>query len=478
MSKTLRRSILLCIAIALCFGGYAYWRVHEDRLAEEEWAQYASEARARKVKLTVEEIFVPPFIKDEDNYAASPLWKRAIAGEEMQNIVPFLPLKKKTPTWGSARDQAILAEARKQMIAKKWIAKDDPAQSDAEAVIAGLHGFQPAFEELRSLRERSASWYPVEWARGIGVTFPHLTVMKSLGEALVLQALAERELGRREEAFERLTDLFRMAESLDSAPSLIPVLTSNALERQALAEFQSGMAQGEWNDVQLTTLQKRLSPKDPLARQKAALESERAMHNTFFNGLIPHLIGKMFVPRPLGGMPEWVGRKGGHWWRHNQIWLNRVFDTEIASFGLENASWRWDENGSQIAADSLAEEGKQYTVARMALPDFRSFRGRTLFSQTALQMGVIACALERFKVGEGKYPQQLQELVPRFLEQLPRDPHGKGSTYRYSPSESRYVLYSLGQDQDDDGGRGEIFGAETLENLPDWAWSATESNRQ
>ncbi len=64
-------------------------------------------------------------------------------------------------------------------------------------------------------------------------------------------------------------------------------------------------------------------------------------------------------------------------------------------------------------------------------------------------------ALEAYSAREGRYPDDLEELVPRELPALLLDPWADGSPLRYSPPagnpEGR-ILYSIGPDRSDQRG--------------------------
>ena len=61
----------------------------------------------------------------------------------------------------------------------------------------------------------------------------------------------------------------------------------------------------------------------------------------------------------------------------------------------------------------------------------------------------IAIALRQFSLEHDRYPTQLQDLVPRFLSEVPADPHDRaGGAMRWDPS--RRVLWSVGVDGADD----------------------------
>jgi len=63
----------------------------------------------------------------------------------------------------------------------------------------------------------------------------------------------------------------------------------------------------------------------------------------------------------------------------------------------------------------------------------------------------VACALERNRLANGKFPETLDALSPQFIGKIPHDIID-GKPLRYKPTEGGYVLYSVGWNQTDDGG--------------------------
>ena len=71
-----------------------------------------------------------------------------------------------------------------------------------------------------------------------------------------------------------------------------------------------------------------------------------------------------------------------------------------------------------------------------------------------LELGIRAYQLET-----GSLPESLSDLVPKFLPTIPDDPYGSGPL-SYRLSNDSYTLYSVGYDQDDDGGRPTTYQAD------------------
>src|SRR5215218_5867608 len=64
----------------------------------------------------------------------------------------------------------------------------------------------------------------------------------------------------------------------------------------------------------------------------------------------------------------------------------------------------------------------------------------------------LAVAAAAHKAKHGRYPEKLAELVPEFLQEVPPDPYD-GRPIRLRRVEGGLVLYSVGRDRKDDGGR-------------------------
>ena len=62
-----------------------------------------------------------------------------------------------------------------------------------------------------------------------------------------------------------------------------------------------------------------------------------------------------------------------------------------------------------------------------------------------------AIAAERYHQAQGRWPENVQALVPRFLKQVPSDPFVEG-TVRVLPVEDGLIIYSVGIDGKDNRG--------------------------
>ncbi|MFO0843285.1 MAG: hypothetical protein U0797_12960 [Gemmataceae bacterium] len=69
----------------------------------------------------------------------------------------------------------------------------------------------------------------------------------------------------------------------------------------------------------------------------------------------------------------------------------------------------------------------------------------------------VALAVERFRLANRRWPDTLDELRPKVLKEVPPDPY-TGEPLVYAAREDGVVIYSVGADLSDDGGKLELSG--------------------
>jgi len=110
---------------------------------------------------------------------------------------------------------------------------------------------------------------------------------------------------------------------------------------------------------------------------------------------------------------------------------------------------RWLE-ANQIA--SGVETGANWRlISRMVFPSITTVVAREARAVAVTRVAATALAVERYRLANGSLPTALAELVPAFLAEVPSDPF-TGASLQYRLCEPGFVVYSVGEDQHDDGG--------------------------
>lgn len=97
------------------------------------------------------------------------------------------------------------------------------------------------------------------------------------------------------------------------------------------------------------------------------------------------------------------------------------------------------------------------------LPVYSRVRLNEVSGDTQNALLVTILALQAYHQDHKTYPATLTALVPGYLKAVPIDPFALSGSLRYKQAGSSYVLYSVGPDSKDDGGKA-IF--DTLKSAP------------
>jgi hypothetical protein len=355
----------------------------------------------------------------------------------------------------------------------------------APAVLAGLVSSESELTPLRAASDRPYVRYPVvyDMDNPWGILLPHLGNIKRNTQRLQLRACAELAAGRSDDALADVKLMLYLADSAKDEPFLISYLVRIACVHLAIQPVWEALAEHAWSDAQLQELQALFQQYDFFPQMERSLASERAAAILTADLLARgkyHLNDLLDDPSHTGSsLANQFGRIAPRGWydleklnycRLLQMQLNGAFDVEKKQVFPKQI-----EANTNALEQAFAGRGPVTTIctrhqllAAIMLSALDNIPRRATGAQTATDEAAIACALERFRLAKGQYPDSLKELVPQFISQLPNDVMS-GEPYKYyRADDGRYVLYSVGWNGTDDGGAP----GQTLFNDKggDWVW--------
>src|SRR5262249_34146663 len=116
-------------------------------------------------------------------------------------------------------------------------------------------------------------------------------------------------------------------------------------------------------------------------------------------------------------------------------------------------SWLTNKSPKSLAGRTVGAELLQQFNSD--LPEVINFNDHLQLHCAFVEIGI---ALAAYRADHGEYPPRLDELSPKYLAQLPRDPYSEHNALRYRRVSSGYVLYSVGPNGiDEQGGESENF---------------------
>ena len=99
------------------------------------------------------------------------------------------------------------------------------------------------------------------------------------------------------------------------------------------------------------------------------------------------------------------------------------------------------------------------------MPNFSKGCIVVALNQNEVNEAQIVCALERYRLARGVYPETLDALAPQFIQKIPHDVIGGQSLHYRRSKDQKFLLYSVGWNESDDGG---VSGNDRAHG--DWVW--------
>ena len=503
----------------IVFGGFAIlfalFYAEEDWRGGRAWQTFQAQSAARGEKLDFASI-IPPPVPDEQNFALSPVVASCYAdrldkqGHRIDppntSVVNRLAMEinrnsdyDRPPTTGNWAKGTVTDLQSWQIYYRtpitnsvKVVTNDFPVapvpQSPAADVLLALSKYDSTIEELRQASRLPFARFPINYNADnpFNCLLPYLMEAKHCVQVLQLRALAELELGESAKALADVKLAFRMIDSMRQEPFLISHLVRIAELSIILQPVYEGLAGHKWSDGELVELERELARLDFLADCQLSMRGERNSSLSFIDHLRRQknyrelILATTFENAGGQDRIEWgkiVSTTFYAFIPTGWIYLNEV------TIGEMHQRWTLPTNDSskhqiypQVAQAADKVLGSLHRTpwnvfAMMVMPGFTFAERKFGYVQSAVDLARVAGALERYRLAHGEYPATLAAVTPTFIGALPHDVVG-GEPLKYRRTEDgRFVLYSIGWNETDDGGKMALTQYDRPDNEHgDWVW--------
>lgn len=149
------------------------------------------------------------------------------------------------------------------------------------------------------------------------------------------------------------------------------------------------------------------------------------------------------------------------------LWALKKFD-EVESASL-SPYFKIKEFRESLSQDMESIPWYFY-ISRNLFSNFGSSWLKEAILEAVMGTGQIGIACKIFKTKEGRFPEKISELVPDILAEEPVDPF-TGDPFIFKLHEEGYIVYSVGSNEKDDGGRATFQVTKlVMEKDDDWPW--------
>lgn len=484
--RFLRWSLIGLVGLALLGGAFV---VTENWRGARAWREYA--ARCAAAGDLVDVFPAPSSLPAESNFMRTPLLDRLLFAKDGSAELKEFEQTLRSPEMASGALQAWRNGGLVDLaaIGGHTAPEDADVTTLRAAYLAGADGIlaanaQPSvsaiLEELRqavAARTESQVMRPMAMTRAMppDIPIPRFGVVRRLSNALVTDACAAMAKGHGDRAWSDGMAMARLARGfLDmSDVCLVEAMIGVVLANATAQPIWEAWLCHSWSDAQWAQLQRELHKSEPMRSLERSMRVERAfVVNTLQNVRVERILTpEADWDEPL---PWWAVsfRVVPGWVQQNKISAAESLRERAALLGRRGTS----EFLAQLRQDGvrrLAGGGAvtPYDVlAQVATPAYDKVTDNALMAENNVALMGAVCALERYRLAHGGYPETLAELAPAYVDAVPRDViDGQPLRYRRL-GDGTFKLYSVGLNGTDDDGAPSDWKTDEGRRIGDWCW--------
>ena len=309
-----------------------------------------------------------------------------------------------------------------------------------------LDKYQNSLQLLHDAAEKGGdARYPTDFRRGFQMNLNHVNSMRVAARMLALECQVRAHRADPGGAARSIRAIFSFARSLENEPLIISQLVRMACDsigRQQLREMLSVVG----------------FPKDDLIRLQTDLRN-----NHYDKGLQRGLVGERvmgiiaFRNPGLVGMSRpqavaWSLTRGTDFRAYLEFMNDTIKAARQPFPGALREAERAEADVMRRINGASRLARARYALTALMKPALKAAFIATARNTAQKRAAEVAISLELYRRAQGTLPTALDQLVPEFLPRVPTDPFD-GQPFRYVARGREFVVYSVGSDRTDDGGK-------------------------
>jgi hypothetical protein len=373
------------------------------------------------------------------------------------------------PEWPfpqAGKDNGKLAGLRQRMDVSLEHDRFAPTLLNAEeerVLRAEVARARAAIELARQLTNYSHGRFPVKWTNDfVSTMLPHVQNVRETATLLKFDGLLRAHDQDLPGALEDVRAILHASRAIGDEQTFISQLVRIACDSVAVMMLERSLACGVAQEGDLAKLQKELEAEAQTPFFMAGFRGERAAIDWMLESVQKGDINYLRFRDILRMMGPFAGFFGGKGFANSpaldfnalRMYLNirgerarhLHYLNEIAR-ATELPTW---EALDVIEAKEKAQAANPTFGLGLVTSCFRLYAA-DLRAKATLRTACTAVASERYRLANGKWPEKLSDLVPRYLAEVPLDPFD-GAPLRLVRKGSSLFVYSVSQDKQDQGG--------------------------
>lgn len=292
----------------------------------------------------------------------------------------------------------------------------------------------------------------------ISLPLPHLQECRNLARLLFYESMCDNQKGESKKALSACRAALNAGRSIGDEPFPISQVVRTACVILACQAIERTLGQGEPPLEDMGALQKLLEDEDAFPGLLIATRGQRAeMHQVFAavgrgEVSLRDLEGRTGMARG-DNVGDWLQNTALSFWRmdtraDNALYLSlmtrRLKETLLPLHEQASLEKQFDQDVRALPKNAV--------ITRMLLPAISKVGESFRRKHALLRCTIVALAAERYRRDKKAWSDRIDQLCPQYLATVPLDPYD-GKPLRYRRVNDGVVIYSVGQDGADDGGK-------------------------
>jgi ABC-type transport system involved in multi-copper enzyme maturation permease subunit len=304
---------------------------------------------------------------------------------------------------------------------------------------------EPFLIVARRLIDMPRGRAPIHWTNdGISTLLTETQNTRTGATFLEYDAILRSQENDPDGALDSCRGILNSGRSIGDEPTLISTLVRIAIEGVAVASLERSLAQGQPGEDAMRKLQSLLEDEEKAPLMLTGMRGERAVFDRLLASLQSGKISLKKLRGLWGGGEEMILVAGS-------IKSQRAIFLEIMTENVEASKLPVEQQEAEFKRIDKTIVHRPLLI-RMLMPAGMKVDQAFLRSRAYLRTAIVALAVERYRREHGRWPATLTELVPSKLANIPVDPYD-GQPLRYRRNTDGVVIYSVGPDKTDDGGK-------------------------
>jgi hypothetical protein len=292
----------------------------------------------------------------------------------------------------------------------------------------------------------------------ISTLLPHTQEARAVAHLAGFDALLRAQDQDADGALVSCRAALNAGRSIGEEPFLVSQLVRIACVSIALNRAERVLAQGEPSDAALVALQQLMEKEEAQSLLLVGLRGERAALDRLLEAIQTgktslSALGLSPIAGPTSaGSPAYPGADAVAVWSPGYIKSQRSALLRYMNRAIEIAKLPSEQQSVELQKWE-ASARNQPTLVRLLCPAVSKIGEACLRRQAQLRCSIATTAAERYRLSKGKWPDSLDALKEAgYLNQIPIDVYD-GQPLRLKRLDDGLVIYSIGADGQDDGGK-------------------------